>query len=477
MIKESVYGKFALRQFSMQIVSGMNDQQRPMLETNIDEAMMRQVKQFVSEHGADYVLARTVAHELGGLLSYGKTMLSSRPIANGWQAKRCFWRLDVDVINPMGIEATYIVSGYTNKVPELKDDVFNWDDVVFYVNSTVTERRVQARTAEGPHEYHQLTEVEHVIADLNYEGVRQAREVRTAPVDMLTNFTVLHLGADSDLLDARTMITATPVTVERRHVVPSRYLAELMSVYFKATSMDAYAQSEDQIVSQARASMMPRPIAYHPLFSALAALQGQPFNGAFTYKELVTILPSVVKRGTVLLSEVIDIQDDTPVGACENQVLVYLGQTVPALIQSMGIGKARFHVQMPYHEEHEPLDFRLVDTHGFAGNRMASERWEHMQGIMQREIFPEVRRMGCAGGTISFEVNVFGVTTLRYEMLFGERCSGVRHFASYADALTTPLTTDTRERSMALAADLHTVLTTAADIRDEPIDYIDPFAI
>jgi hypothetical protein len=104
------------------------------------------------------------------------------------------------------------------------------------------------------------------------------------------------------------------------------------------------------------------------------------------------------------------------------------------------------------------------------------KRIQHVQGIMEREIFPELRRMGLEGGSLFFNVEVFGNTSIQYNLLFGASYRGKRHFASYADALTSPLVAESRPSSLALSADLYAVLNAAVDATHND-EESDPFVI
>jgi hypothetical protein len=193
-------------------------------------------------------------------------------------------------------------------------------------------------------------------------------------------------------------------------------------------------------------------------------------------EDLQRVLPAVVDKGVVAFEEYTGPEEDSPVSERANQALVYLGQTIPALFHSMGFTTAQFQVDIPYHDQEDPTAFTFLNTRGFAGTMDTAERIKHVQGVMDREIFPDLRRMGLEGGSLFFNVEVFGNTSIQYNLLFGSSYQGKRHFASYADALTSPLVADSRPSSLALSADLYAVINAAADATHND-DESDPFVI
>jgi hypothetical protein len=481
--KESLYGHYALRAFVLRTVNGVNPQQRPKLVCETSEDNIKRVQDFMRERDGARVTARSVARELGGVLRYSSEVLPARPIEGGWEAQRLSFVLAVDHVSPIGVTSTYNIAGYTNKMPLQLADKIDWSGVTFYVNSCLVERASVTRTIHGDRPHRHLEAAEHLIYDADFADMTKAREVRISPADMANNFGCLHLqpGADADVHDTRTMITSMARTVYRRHVIPARYLSELMKQYFMAHNQEfdlgSRSGSEEATLGMMRSRLETQSVALNPFFRTLSQVQGHPFSGYFSIDDLHRVLPAVVDKGVVAFEDYMGPEEDSPADERTNRVLVYLGQTVPALFHSMGFTTAQFQVDIPYHTDEEPTVFTFVNTRGMAGTTDTMERIKHVQGIMEREIFPELRRMDLAGGSLFFNVEVFGNSSIQYNLLFGEPQKGKRHFASYADALTSPLTTDSRATSMVLATDLYAVINAALDVSDTVHEDQDPFVI
>lgn len=477
---ESPYGNYALRAFVLHTVSGVKPQQRPQLVCDADTTTLERVAGYMAERDGARVTARSVARELGGVLHYGRETLPARPIQGGWEAQRLSFVLALDHVSPIGLNTTYTIAGYTDRMPIRREDKVDWADVTFYVNSFIHEHRSVTRTVEGEVRHVKLSEAQHLLYDADFSNVKDEREIRVRPTDIASGFTTLNL-ADMDLVDTRTMLTSMAQVSNRRHVLPSRFLADLMRAYFTASAQESYpgsmSSNEESIISMARSILDPGSLSMNPIFRTFSHTQGRPFDGRFTMADLQQILPAVIDKAVVAFEDYSGPEEDSPVSEAPNQALVYLGQTVPALFHSMGFSTAQFQVDMPYHDDTEPFRFTFVDTRGFAGNMDTMVRLRHVEGIMSREILPELSRMGCEGGSLFFNVNTFGNSSIQYNLFFGSTYQGKRHFATYADALTSPLVMEGRPTSLRLVTHLYTVLNAALEGTENRSEEVDSFTI
>jgi hypothetical protein len=479
--KESPHGAYALRAFVLHTVNGVKAQQRPQLVCEATPESIARVKKFMDERDGTRITARSVACELGGLLSYAREMLPARDIDGGWEAQRLSFVLAVEYVSPIGVNSIYHIAGYTNRMPARRAERIDWSDVVFYVNSCLVEHASVTRTVDGDRVHRRLEPAEHLIFDAGLaSGDLTKRETRVSPADVATNFSAFDFAGTEDLVDTRRMVTTLARYVHRRHVLPSRFLAELMQCYFKVLESEDTVSDEvlknDLIFNTMRTHLEPPALSTNPFFRSLSQAQGDRFEGRFTMEDLQRVLPAVVDKGVVAFEEYTGPEEDSPVSEQPNQALVYLGQTVPALFHSMGFSTAQFQVDIPYHDQEDPLTFTFVKNRSFADTADIAVRIQHVQGIMEREIFPDLRRMGLEGGSLFFNVEVFGNTSIQYNLLFGSAYQGKRHFASYADALTSPLVAESQPRSLALAADLYAVLNAALDATHNDEEN-DPFVI
>jgi hypothetical protein len=468
--------KFRVRQLVMIETGELPPQYRRPYETLVTPEVEQMVHERIDP--AQSVVASSLAGVANRFILPSATPEKEVGIAHGWGTRRLRFMLLIDHIGPAGVEITQVITGYSEYFdPSLQGSVD--PDMQFYVNSTMALRRITARTGIGTVDYYNVADSAHIIVDNHFDGLHQPeKEFRMRPADVYSTMTRIHLGQqNNDMNDTRTLITGMPQKSWRNNANTTAYAASLFENYKTAMKLDAFGQSEDQILSQARAGAVEQAVAQDPFMAAINRMRGGPGN-AFTLHELMRLDPHAMDDDVAVLTMQGQASAMNPYGHAGffhnqstevgwqganqyTQVATILGHSIPAIMVDSAIAKIIIHCSNRNElRRGDILISQLLDFPAMAGTAIDMTNFvEKFKWRVIHEVLNDLSFDNQIDYAFNLQLDLLGESILEISMNGGEFETFV--LPSFCDALLVPVITNNDQRALTLASDFDSLFTAA----------------
>lgn len=476
--------------------SGMGDKfrvrQLVMIETNTYDTQYRrpyetvvtpEVQQLVSDRidPKQAVVASSLAGIANRFIIPSATAEKEVAIIGGWGQKRLRFMMLLDHVGQAGVEITQVITGYSEHYDPSWQGSMD-PDLHFFINSTMALRRVTARTAIGNRDYYSVADSAHVIVDNNFDGIHQAqREYRMRPADVYSTMTRIHLAEqNNDIDDTRTRIMGTPQKSWRANANTTAYAASLFDNYKTAMKLDALGQSEDQILSHARASSAEQSVQQDPFMSAMNKIRGQTTGNSFSLRDLCRLDPHAMDDDICVLTVTGQASAINPHGQAEffnhnseqvgwggpnryTQVSTILAHSIPAIMVDCAMAKMIIHCtnRNPFRQG-EVMISQLLDFPAMAGTTIDMSQFiEQFKWRVVHEVLNDLSYENGIDYEFNLMLDLLGESILEISISGGEYKTFV--LPSFCDALLVPIITNNDQRAVTLASDFDSLFSSTLD--------------
>lgn len=408
-------------------------------------------------------------------------------IPHGWHERRLRFMMLLDHIGPAGVEITQVITGYSEYFdPSMQGNID--PHMFFYVNSTMALRKVTARTAIGNRDYYNVADAAHVIVDNSWENVHQPnREFRMRPADVYSTMTRIHLGEETnaDMNDTRTLVTGLPQKSWRRNANTTAYASALFENYQTAMKLDAFGQSHDQILSQARGHSVEQSVAQDPFMNAINKIRGSQNGNSFTVSDLLRLDSHAMDDDVALLSYQGQASPINPMGGQHGgffnntssevgwggsnqytQVATIIAHSIPAIMVESAIANIIVHCTNR-NEFREPqiVISGMRDFPSMAGTTIDMTQFiEKFKWRVANEVLNDVSYSNTLDYAFNLKLDLLGESILEVSMNGGPFETFT--LPSFCDALLVPIITNNDQRALALATDFNSLFNAVMNSND-----------
>jgi hypothetical protein len=468
--------KFRVRQLVMIETNGNAPQYRRPYETVVTPDVEMMVHDRIDPQQS--VTAANLAGIANRFILPSATYEKEVGIAHGWGTRRLRFMLLLDHIGPAGVEITQIITGYSEFFdPSLQGSVD--PDMCFYVNSTMSLRRLVARTGTGNREYYNVADNAHIIVDNHFDGIHQPeKEYRMRPADVYSTMTRIGLGQQNlDMNDTRTLITGMPQKSWRANANTTAYAASLFENYKTAMKLDALGQSEDQILSQARGTAAEQSVSQDAFMAAINRMRGSQGN-VFTLRDLTRLDQHALDDDIAILTMQGQASAMNPYGhggffhnqSTEvgwqaanqyTQIATILGHSIPAIMVDNAIAKIIVHMSNRNEfRQGEVVVSQMLDFPAMAGTTIDMSQFvERFKWRVVHEVLNDLSFDNQIDYLFNMQIDLLGESIIEVSMNGGEFETFV--LPSFCDALLIPIVTNNDQRSLQLASDFDSLFTAA----------------
>lgn len=472
--------KFRVRQLVM-IETGVYDTQyRRPYETVVTPAIEQLVHDRIDPKQS--VQASSLAGIANRFIVPSATFEKEVSIANGWGARRLRFMMLLDHVGAAGVEITQVITGYSEHFdPSIMGSMDI--DLHFYINSTMALRRVTARTAIGNRDYYNVADSAHVIVDNCFEGIHQpTKEYRMRPADVYSTMTRINLGeSNNDMNDTRTQITGMPQKSWRANANTTAYAASLFDNYKTALMLDAFGQSSDQLLSNARASSAEQSVAQDPFMSAMNKIRGTVQGNSFTLRDLLRLDANAMADDVAVMTVQGQASAMNPYGQQAQyfgnasqtvnwqgsnqytQTATILAHSIPAIMVDSAIANMTLHCRnrnefrMP-----EIVISQMLDFPAMAGTAIDMSQFvEKFKWRVVHEVLNDLSYNNEVDYEFNLKLDLLGESILEVSMSGGPFETFV--LPSFCDALLVPVITNNDQRALTLASDFDSLFSAALD--------------
>lgn len=472
-------GKFRVRQLVM-IETGTYDAQfrRP-----YETVVTPDVEQLVHERidPKQGVVASNLAGVANRFIVPSATPEKEVQIAHGWGTRRLRFMMLVDHLSVAGVEITLVITGYSEYFDPTMQGSMD-PDLQFFINSTMTLRRITARTAIGNRDYYNVTDSAHVIVENHFGGIHSPdKEYRMRPADVYSTMTRIGLGAqNNDMNDTRTLIMGTPQMSNRANANTTAYAARLFDGYKNAMQMDAFGQSHDQILSTARGNSGEQSAAQNPFMAAMNRLRGSVQGNVFTLRDLCRLDPHAMDDDIAVLTvqgQATQMHPYAQAGFFNNtssqvswggsnqytQIATILGHSVPALMVESAIANMIVHcTNRNEFRKPEIIVSQLLDFPAMAGTTIDMGAFvERFKWRLAHEVLNDLSFDNTMDYAFNLKLDLLGESIL--EISLNGDVFETFVLPSFCDALLVPVITNNDQRALTLASDFDSLFTAAFD--------------
>jgi len=476
--------KFRVRQLVMVETSGNAQQYRRPYETVVTPGVQQLVMDRLDPKQT--VTPASLAGVANQFIVPSAAPEKAVAIPYGWEQRRLRFMMLLDHIGPAGVEITQVITGYSEFFdPSLQGSID--PHMNFYVNSTMALRRVVARTAIGNRDYYNVADAAHVIVDNAWENVHQSqKEFRMRPADVYSTMTRIHLdqAVNADMNDTRTLVTQLPQKSWRRNANTTAYASALFENYQTAMKLDAFGQTQDQILSQARGHSVEQSVAQDPFMNAINKIRGSQNGNAFTVHDLLRLDPHAMDDDIALLSYQGQASPINPgmgnntffnTGAMEvgwgaanqyTQIATILSHSIPAIMVESAIANIIVHcTNRNEFRQPQVLVSGMRDFPSMAGTTIDMTQFiEKFKWRVANEVLNDVSFNNDLDYAFNLKLDLLGDSIIEISMSGGPFESFT--LPSFCDALLVPIVTNNDQRALQVASDFTSLFDSVLNSND-----------
>lgn len=478
-VGHGINDKFRVRQLVMTETNAYDQQFRRPYETVVTPEVEQMVHERVDKVGP--VVASNIAGIANRFIMPSATPEQAVQMINGWGSRKLRFMLMLDHVGATGIEITQVITGWSEHFDPSYEGSMDLD-LTFFTNSTMILRRVTARTAVGNREYYNVSDSAHVIVDNSFQGIHQPeKNYRMRPADVYSTMTRTVLGQqNNDVNDTRTLVTSQPVKSYRSNSNTTAYAANLLNSYKDALGMDAFGQTEDQILSAARGNAHELSMVQDAFLNAISKMRGAPIGNTFTMRELLRLDEHALDNDIAMMTMPGQASAMNPQAQAEffnntsqlsgwggsnlyTQIATILSHSVPAIMVECAISKIALHCT-------NQNDFRtaeiwisqMQDFPQMAGTSIDMSQFiQHFRRKLETEVLNDISHNSTVDYEIHMQLDLLGESIIQLSM-YGDRPETFV-VPSFCDALLVPIITNNDARALTLASDFQNLFNAAFD--------------
>lgn len=395
-------------------------------------------------------------------------------IPNGWSEHRFRFIMVVEHKDPrFGVSTYEMVMGWTDHRGISSISGALDPNMVFYVNNTLSLRSVMTMTPTGQDMNFNIADNSQVIANEEYGGLRDPyTQYRMRPTDLFGTMDRTQIPAEvmRGTNDTRNVVTSIPEKSRRSNGVATSYVANLMETYKNAVILDAYGQSEEQVLEQARGNSLESPMTSDHFLSAIAQERGVMATRIFTWGDLIRLDPGVqsdqVTTVTLMGSPARVQNDGMHVAGRYNgwgetsrttQIAAILASAVPALMMDLGFSQMVLTATNRTMGGRMEVLFGTVDDFAsLAGARVdMSRQLVAFRSAFEERVLADISFGGHADFQITMAADLLGESIIDIEWNGGQRERFV--VPSFSDAMMSPIITTSDDRAVKIAHDMQNI--------------------
>jgi hypothetical protein len=433
---------------------------------------------------------RFAASQLAGIanqiVSPSASPESQLIIPQGWGERRLRFMMEVECRMLAGGVTNIMVLGYTNHIGVAPMSGALDPNMEFYVNSVIALRHQPEQTPAGIITNTSIIENSHVLVNQSYAGVySNTQSYKMRPEDVYAAQKVSHITAVADVLDARTVLDSKPIASRRGNAVATSYAAQLLDGYSRANLDQNFGvNKEEDILEGARGYVQEGMVQNNAFFRAISNYRDGFMANWFTWNDLCKLDPTTDHRtavamlGQTTLSQTpLTAYDVQGGGACpwtgsdrETLVATILSQSIPALMTDYGLTKIAFSttnrrlfndvsVGLGPFSQQSRISTTITDFLSFA-DFDASRFMDHFKGRIEQMVMMDISFNNEMDFYVTMEADLLGETWIRLSLNGGPEILFVT--PSFADALMTPVVTQSSSRAAQLSADFQVIFNEVA---------------
>lgn len=407
-------------------------------------------------------------------------------IINGWGNKRLQFLMEVQIRSAMGVGTTQVLMGYTDYTG-LSLGMEIDPNMVFTINSTVSVRHNTDMAAFGNSNFTISGESNHILAANDWGGVfgNQQNEFRMRPTDVFSVMTRSHINTSENggFLDTRNLNSAAPVKSRRTNGLAASFASSLLSNYSTAVDSGDMHMSQDEVLANARGNVAEGTVNQDPFLRAIANNRGATPSNFFTFADLTRLDPNVTSdQVTVVVipndsaskmntgDYVHRAGDTADWGAAtrEAQFATIIGQSAPALLMSMGLMRLAFTVTNGTIDAH--MDWQVGAIASFSAGMDVSGNIERFFKLLEINIMRDISRNGEVQYIVRCDMRLTSDSLIELSLDGGPMIP--YNLPTFADALFTPIITQSDSRAVTLAGDFQKIFSNTIDAhgsRPDPV--------
>lgn len=389
-------------------------------------------------------------------------------IPSGWDRPRFRFSMMVNVLLPSGLTETYEIQGYseyldathTGKIdPNMKMYINTMTRIADYTNALGQRMFTSAGSSQILNGS--------IAASHDSTGVFSMR-----PRDVVGEIQWQYMSEDSgnNFKDGRANITGRSTGSSRTNAIPSAYLSDTLSSWLQTTTENELS-NDRAIVSGTLNRLQENFYEENKFISELVKVQGFGTGGFFTMNSLQK-LDVQFNVTTALLSNVLNIvflSNDARGGAVsigngsdwggrdlEAIWASSISQAFPAIINRYGIGNygvAITNKTLTGDCHVETTDMKTKDITKYNEYTLLSIN-NDIKGLVMRDLSMD----NLIKYIVKVNCDTYGTTTI--EINLEDRPTQVFFMPSFADAISTPLITNTKNELVNFAAGIENVMRT-----------------
>lgn len=444
---------------------------RSIITKPVSEGAVNQLQQRINQIGeVPKFEASVFSGVASNLLEFSATPTGNIAIPNGWGTSRYNFKLVVSSEGGnLSSKEFYIMQGYTDFCDPSRSGYLD-PNMTMYVNSYIAI----SRTSDGVSEY------DRVIASgqmLNSEFIRSSigQEACTIrPGDLFAGMQTGHIMSYSDTggqwdssthHDERYRFGADSKFNSREVLIPSNYLANVMSSYSKASTLAQYQGDQDTIFGKAVQSQYINTMTENPFIAFISGLKGVGTTScSFKLGDLSSIVDNTFepkfKRATGRAMAALPTRGNSQSWNSADlvtQIATYLSNTVSSL--AIGLLLTRIRFTSNNHSFNGAIDTRVLDARSPSQNADMPSLGGIFINKFNTEIVPDFATNEYSSSipyTLFMDIDAFGSTTI--QLSFDNSPVTPYVVPTFCDSLIAPVITPTVKSFETIVHDMEVVL-------------------
>lgn len=465
------YASVQIIKFVLQETGTYNQQWRRSFESNLTHQIQNNILENCDQAG------RITPGLLTGIANQfiKPSATPERPIiiANGWDARRFRFFMEVHSKSHMGTVLIQYVTGYTDYAGGSVTGALD-PNMVFYINAVNTTKSSTRTTPTGTQTVQSIIDSSHLLYQQEYSGIYGGNIThKMRPEDVFVGMQNSDLqsaandvGMNNDFMDTRTHLTTKPVKASRRHASSPVYVAGILDSYVQTKRADVGGISNIELFDTAGQHMAASRVNEDPFVKKLMDSTGK--GGTFTYSELLRIDPTIDNRKiisplTPALRATLHQAGQTQnwqSSDYETQFATTLSQAVPGYMLDNNFQSIRFRAT---NDGAQGIIVHIVDYGSLMQGIDISPFLASFTFTVQKTLLQDLTFNNQINFTLEMSCNLIGDTRIELSINGGP----VTPYASpcFCDHLNSPLLTGDFNKFTALANDLSIVVEYLGDAR------------
>ncbi len=424
-------------------------------QTNLDNRSLNTIIDRVAQHGINKPAPSLFSGISLNFLSPSVSPESEATIYNGWNERRLKFVLEVEMQNNITGIISYFIQGYTN-YPGVSANRSIDPNMLFVVNSISTISRNEIRTPTGTQIREYMRDCSNIIVDSSFmladnTGYNApAPQYLMRPTDIYTNMQKNFLvkgftGSNRNTsYDFRSAMGSKAEKASKENLLPSNYIAKMISSYSLAREKAPYGVNETGIVDTAISEAREDPLVENGFIAAING-EGYKVSNRFTFDALLSFDPNVVNvtnylaLGNTAKGQLHSAGSTAYWNATdrETHAATILSHSITALMLELLISRIDF--LSTNHDQFGKMNTTIINAVSLSMNPIGSsiELFKHR---LENEILFDLTYGNQESYMLEISSDIYGDT--RITISFGSNPPTVYTTPSFCDSLYSPLVTN-----------------------------------